>query len=76
MSEIEETAAELLKAVIGFGMTAVPADVPDEYKALAEAAQRRGVVWLLRQLKPEAVQVLLDDTAEATAEIDWGEDDA
>ncbi len=74
--EIEEGAAELLKAVIGFGMGAVPKDVPEEYRLLAEAAIKRGAVWLLRQLKPEAIKVLLEDTAEATAEIDWGQDDA
>jgi len=72
--EIEETAAELLKAVIGFGMGAVPKTVPDEYRALAEAAIKRGAVWLLRQLKPEAIKVLLEDTAKASAEIDWGEE--
>lgn len=76
MSEVEDTAAALLSAVISFGMDAVPEDVPEEYRLLAEAAIKRGAVWLLRQLKPEAVKVLLEDTAEATAEIDWGQDDA
>jgi len=70
---LDDNLVTLLDAGIAVGMSALPVTVPKEIRSLAEQAVARAMLWLVRQVKPEHVKVLVEDNVSATAEIDWGE---
>ena len=70
---LDEGLIKLLDACIKVGRSAVPSGVQPEIRSLAEQALARGALWLVRQIKPDQVRVLVEAKGKATAEIDWGE---
>ena len=55
-------------------MSAIPITVPAEIRSLAEQAVARAMMWVVRQIKPDQIKVLVEAKADATAKIDWGEE--
>jgi len=70
---LDDTLITLMDAGIAIGMSAIPMSVPPEVRSLAEQAVARAMMWVVRQVKPDQIKVLVDEKASATAEIDWGE---
>jgi len=70
---LDESLISLMNNMIKVGMSAVPSGVQPEISSLVEQALGRGALWLVRQIKPEQIKVLVEANADATAEIDWGE---
>jgi hypothetical protein len=70
---LDESLISLMNNMIKIGMSAVPDGVQPEISSLVEQALARGALWLVRQIKPEQIKVLVEANADATAEIDWGE---
>jgi hypothetical protein len=64
----------LMDAGIKIGMSAIPIQVSPEVRSIAEQAVSRAVLWLARQIRPDQIKVLVEAKADATAEIDWGEE--
>jgi len=71
-TNIDERFIALLDAGIKIGMSNVPSSVPSEIRNLAEQAVARAMMWVIRQIEPSQIRVLVDKNASATAEIDWG----
>lgn len=71
---LDESLISLMNSMIKVGMSAVPDGVQPEISSLVEQALGRGALWLVRQIKPEQIKVLVEANADATAEIDWGEE--
>ena len=70
---LDDALITLMDAGIAIGMSAIPVSVPPEVRSLAEQAVARAMLWVVRQVKPDQIKVLVDDKATAPAEIDWGE---
>tara|TARA_R110000824_G_scaffold36951_10_gene114135 strand:+ start:130 stop:369 length:240 start_codon:yes stop_codon:yes gene_type:complete len=70
---LDESLISLMNNMIKVGMGEVPAGAPPEISNLVELALGRGALWLVRQIKPEQIKVLVKANADAKAEIDWGE---
>ena len=64
----------LMDAGIKIGMSAIPIQVSPEVRSIAEQAVSRAVLWLARQIRPDQIKVLVEAKADASAEIDWGEE--
>ena len=62
-----------MDAGITVGMSAIPVSVSPEIRSLAEQAVARAMLWVVRQIKPDQIRVLVEAKGSATAEIDWGE---
>ena len=71
---LDSTLITLMDAGITVGMSAIPVTVPPEVRSLAEQAVARAMLWVVRQIKPDQIRVLVEAEASATAEIDWGEE--
>ena len=71
---LDDALITLLDAGIAVGMSAIPITVPAEIRSLAEQAVARAMLWIVRQVEPDQLKVLVKDSAKATAEIDWGKD--
>mgnify|MGYP003113773962 FL=1 len=70
---LDDSLVTLLDAGVAVGMSAIPITVPAEIRSLAQQAVARAMLWVVRQIEPEQLKVLVEDGAKATAEIDWGE---
>tara|TARA_R100000781_G_scaffold98430_2_gene62111 strand:+ start:408 stop:641 length:234 start_codon:yes stop_codon:yes gene_type:complete len=70
---LDDALITLLDAGVAVGMSAIPITVPTEIRSLAQQAVARAMLWVVRQVEPEQLKVLVEDGAKATAEIDWGE---
>jgi hypothetical protein len=70
---LDESLIKLMDAMIKVGLSSVPEGVQPEITSLVEQALARGALWLVRQIKPDQIKVLVEAKADATAEIDWGE---
>ena len=64
----------LMDAGIAIGLSGIPDSATPEIRSLAEQAVARAMLWVVRQIKPEQIKVLVEAKADATAEIDWGEE--
>ncbi len=71
---LDDALITLLDAGITVGMSAMPVTVPKEIRSLAEQAVARAMMWVVRQIKPDQIKVLVEAKADATAKIDWGEE--
>lgn len=70
---LDDALITLMDAGIAIGVSAIPVTVPPEVRSLAEQAVARAMLWVVRQIKPDQIRVLVEAKADATAEIDWGE---
>ena len=70
---LDDALITLLDAGVAVGMSAIPITVPTEIRSLAQQAVARAMLWVVRQVEPGQLKVLVEDGAKATAEIDWGE---
>ena len=73
---LDDSLGTLLDAGVAVGMSAIPITVPAEIRSLAQQAVARAMLWVVRQVEPDQLKVIVDSKADATAEIDWGEDNA
>mgnify|MGYP003116159978 CR=1 FL=1 len=71
---LDDALVRMLDAGTAVGMSAIPVTVPPEIKSLAQAAVARALLWVVRQIEPDQLKVVVENQAKATAEIDWGED--
>jgi hypothetical protein len=72
---LDDALVTLLDAGTAVGMSAIPITVPAEIKSLAQAALSRGLLWLVRQIEPSQLKVIVENGAKASIEIKWDEDD-
>jgi len=71
---LDDALITLLDAGVAVGMSAIPITVPTEIRSLAQQAVARAMLWVVRQVEPDQLKVIVDSKADATAEIDWGEE--
>jgi hypothetical protein len=71
---LDDSLVTLLDAGVAVGMSAIPITVPAEIRSLAQQAVARAMLWVVRQVEPDQLKVIVDSKADATAEIDWGEE--
>ena len=71
---LDDALITLLDAGIAGGMSAIPITVPAEIRSLAQQAVARAMLWVVRQVEPDQLKVLVKDSAKAKAEIEWGEE--
>ena len=73
---LDDALVTLLDAGIAVGMSAIPITVPTEIRSITEQAVARALLWVVRQVEPSQLKVVVENQAKATAEINWGEEDA
>jgi len=71
---LDDALITLLDAGVAVGMSAIPITVPTEIRSLAQQAVARAMLWVVRQVEPDQLKVLVKDGAKAKAEIEWGEE--